>query len=80
MKRLRSFKSCIDELGGSAEWWRQLRNADPAFPKSIRGLWDFKALEQYLDNLSNLKPKSINYGDLVAGRLRGDGTGAVSSN
>lgn len=80
MKRLLNAKELAKYLGVSREYLRQWRE-DKSFPAPIRGkLWDFKAVEQYLDNLSNLKPKSIDYSRIVAERLRGDNQSALPSN
>lgn len=80
MKRLINVTELCEYLGVSHEYLRMWRK-ERDFPKPIRGkFWDSKVIDQYLDNLSNLKPKSIDYNRLVAERLRGENQGAIPSN
>jgi predicted DNA-binding transcriptional regulator AlpA len=80
MKRLLNVTELAEYLGVSLEYLRQWRD-DKDFPKPIRGkLWDSKAIEQYLDKLSNLAPNSADWNRVVEERLRGNGTRALPRN
>lgn len=80
MKRLLNATELAEYLGVSREYLRHWRE-DKDFPKPIRGkLWDSKAVEQYLDNLSNIKPKSINFDVILEERLKyGKGAREISA-
>lgn len=70
MLKKRLYKPCeLTALGIGREVLRQWRK-EPGFPKPVRGkYYDIKAVEAYLDKLSNLQPESVNHDDIIFSRL-----------
>lgn len=70
----RLYKPCeLTAIGVSRETLRMWRK-EPDFPKPVRGkFYDIKAIEAYLDKLSDIKPPSVNYNDIVMSRLANHG-------
>lgn len=78
MKRLLNVSELAEYLGVSLEYLRQWRR-EIDFPKPIRGkLWDFKAVEQYLDKLSKINTESGWNKALSEGLKNGDNHRALS--
>lgn len=78
----RLYKPCeLTAIGISRETLRLWRK-EPDFPQPVRGkFYDIKAIEAYLDKLSNVTPQSIDFDKILEGRLKhGKGAREILAN
>lgn len=73
--RLASTKKAAAILGFStAGAFMRWVSKQHGFPRPVGKhhlVWDMKAVDQYLDKLSNLQPESADHDDIIFGRLAG---------
>ncbi len=72
--RLGSTKSIAARLGITPRVLLQFLRDDPDFPRPVKNTahhkwWDFKAIEQYLDNRGKIQTESVDYDLIIRKRL-----------